>query len=283
MDLQTRSIRSIGISRKKKKKKIQDLNGGGDMESPVDGVVEEIMGIHRSLPTRPGIDEVQAAKALIKNVEKEDQTRLDAIARYTKNPDVPEELFMVLQEMRKNLVFFQSKEQKREALRLLDLDNLHSLFDEFIQRASKCLPSTTSGSGRRFSNEPKFPAPTSTSTSTSYYSEKEPVKTSELFTRDDSYLTKAKSTLYADGLGIGIGIGPGVSSTAQILDPSLKPPTTSSGKSSLHFDLVPLLFHFVTCYPTTTVTLFCNWFGYINEYLKVWTRFGLNCSEECNS
>jgi hypothetical protein len=241
-----------------KKKEIQDLNGGGEMESPVDGVVEEIMGIHRSLPTRPGIDEVEAAKALIKNVEKEDQARLDAIARHTKNPDVPEELFMVLQEMRKNLVFFQSKEQKREALRLLDLDNLHSLFDEFIQRASKCLPSTTSGSGRRFSNEPKFPAPTSTSTSTStsYYSEKEPVKTSELFTRDDSYVTKAKSTFYADGLGIGIGIGPGVSSTAQILDPSLKPPTTSSGKSSLHFDLVPLLFHFLTCYPTTTVTLF---------------------------
>jgi hypothetical protein len=243
-----------------KKKEIQDLNGGGEMESPVDGVVEEIMGIHRSLPTRPGIDEVEAAKALIKNVEKEDQARLDAIARHTKNPDVPEELFMVLQEMRKNLVFFQSKEQKREALRLLDLDNLHSLFDEFIQRASKCLPSTTSGSGRRFSNEPKFPAPTSTSTSTStsYYSEKEPVKTSELFTRDDSYVTKAKSTFYADGLGIGIGIGigPGVSSTARILDPSLKPPTTSSGKSSLHFDLVPLLFHFLTCYPTTTVTLF---------------------------
>lgn len=225
-----------------RKKEIQDLNGGGEMESPVDVVVEEIMGIHRSLPTRPGIDEVEAAKALIKNVEKEDQARLDAIARHTKSPDVPEELFMVLQEMRKNLVFFQSKEQKREALRLLDLDNLHSLFDEFIQRASKCLPSTTSGSGRRFSNEPKFPAPTSTSTSTSYYSEKEPVKTSELFTRDDSYVTKAKSTLYADGLGI--GIGPSVSSTAQILDPSLKPPTTSSGKSSLHFDLVPLLFHF---------------------------------------
>jgi hypothetical protein len=225
-------------------KEIQVLSEEGEMESLVDEVVEEIMRIHRSLPSRPGIDEVEAAKDLVKNVEKEDQARLDAIARHTKSPGVPEELFMVLQEMRRNLVFFQSKEQKREALRLLELENLHSLFDEFIQRASKCLPSTTSGSGNRFSNEPKFPAPTSTSTSTSYYSEKEPVKTSELFTRDDSYVTKGKSTFYADGIGIGIGIGPSVSSTAQILDPSLKPPTTSSGKSSLHFDLVRLLFHF---------------------------------------
>jgi hypothetical protein len=43
--------------------------------SSVDGVIEEIMKIHRSLPVRPGIDEVEAAKGLILNVEKEDQIR----------------------------------------------------------------------------------------------------------------------------------------------------------------------------------------------------------------
>lgn len=38
--------------------------------SSVDAVVEEIMSIHKSLLARPGIDEVEAAKALIINVEK---------------------------------------------------------------------------------------------------------------------------------------------------------------------------------------------------------------------
>jgi hypothetical protein len=61
---------------------------------------------------------VEAAWALIRNVEKEDQARVEAIARQTKNPNVPQELFMILQEMQKNLVLFQSKEQKREALKV---------------------------------------------------------------------------------------------------------------------------------------------------------------------
>ncbi|KAK7856109.1 plant intracellular ras-group-related lrr protein 4 [Quercus suber] len=138
----------------------------------VDEVVEEIMRIHRSLPTRPGIDEVEAAKALIINVEREDQARVEAIARQSKSPHVPEELFMILQEMQKNLVYFQSREQKREALKLLDLENAHSLFDEFIQRASKCVtkssfktdgigigfgPSTTSSTPQIFDSSLKPP------------------------------------------------------------------------------------------------------------------------------
>lgn len=53
------------------------------------------------------------------------------------------------------------------------------------------------------------------------------MKTSELFSKDDSYVNIAKSAFCADG--VGIGIGPGVSSAVQILDPSLKPPATSSG------------------------------------------------------
>ena len=62
----------------------------------VDELVKDIMRIHRSLPTRPEIDEVEAAKTLIRNVEKEDQARLKAVGRQIKGPDVPEEIFMVL-------------------------------------------------------------------------------------------------------------------------------------------------------------------------------------------
>lgn len=192
------------------------------METPslgsVDEVVAEIMGIHRSLPARPSIDEVEAAKALIRNVEKEDQARLDAIARQTKSLDVPEELFMMLQEMQRNLVHYQGKEQKREAVKLLDLENVHALFDEYIQRASDCLNpgSYSNGSALTVSSRggPSAAAaaaaasasvlprkPSAGTSSGFYYSEKEPAKSGDLFTRDDSYVKKAKSSFYVDGLG----------------------------------------------------------------------------------
>ncbi|KAF7829077.1 plant intracellular Ras-group-related LRR protein 4-like [Senna tora] len=184
----------------------------------VDEVVGEIMRIHRSLPTRPGIDEVEAAKALIINLEKEDQARLEALAKQSKGPDVPEELFMILQEMQKNLIHFQSKEQKREAVKLLDLENVHSLFDDLVQRASKCVSSPTNSNSLK-SNYSNGSAPT---TSVSI-SKKESVKTPQLFTRDDSYVKKSKSTFHGDGYGIGANI----SSKPQILDSSLKPMATS--------------------------------------------------------
>lgn len=210
----------------------------------VDDVVGEVMRIHRSLPTRPSIDEIEAAKTLIRNVEKEDQARLDAIGRQTKCVDVPEELFMILQEMQKNLVYYQSKEQKGEAVKLLDLEHVHTLFDELIQRASECLSSGASSHKTSYSNGSAAKVSTGASMAPSaassisgasnkisrayspplHYPEKGLVKSKsgELFTRDDSYVKKAKSSLYADG----IGLGPGVLSTPQIQDSTLKTGST---------------------------------------------------------
>ena len=184
------------------------------------------MRIHRSLPPRPVLDEVEAAKALIRNVEKEDQARLDGIGRQSKSPDVPDELFILLLEMQKNLVYFQSKEQKREALKVLDLETIHALFDEFIQRASNCLSSSslkahdkpTHSNGLPHTTVPppsnnSFAAATSSSTS------REPTSELVLFTRDDSYVKKAKSSFYANA---GDGFGISFSSTPHILDSTLK-------------------------------------------------------------
>ncbi|KAK9285667.1 hypothetical protein L1049_024866 [Liquidambar formosana] len=182
----------------------------------------------------------------------------EAIARQTKSHAVPDELFMILLEMQKNLVYYQSKEQKRDALKLLDLENVHSLFDELIQRASKCLPSSTSNSRQPDYSNGSAPtvssssllktASSSASASTSggftssastssgfYYSEKDPVKSSELFTRDDSYLKKGKATFFVDG----IGAGPLGSLTPQILDSSLKPASTS-GQDGEKLSLIKL-------------------------------------------
>ncbi|VVB14627.1 unnamed protein product [Arabis nemorensis] len=171
-------------------------------------VVEEIMRIHKSLPSRPEIDDVEAATSLIQNVEKDVFARLEAIDKQVKTSDVPQELFDVLQEMRKGLVFYQSKEQKREATKMLDLESAHLVFDELIQRAFRCIASPSPSSSNGSTDMPRTePEPASTpvvsfvSPASLYFSDQTPVKSKEMFTRDDTFVTtKAKSSLYSDGL-----------------------------------------------------------------------------------
>ncbi|CAO2173359.1 unnamed protein product [Urochloa humidicola] len=110
----------------------------------VDGVVGEVMRLHRSLPPRPALEEVEAAEALAHAADREERARLDAVARLRRPPAVPDELFGVAQEMHRALAAFHYREQKRDAERLLQLDALHSLFDDLIQRASQCVPSSSS-------------------------------------------------------------------------------------------------------------------------------------------
>lgn len=222
----------------------------------IDEVVEEMMRIHRSLAARAGLDEVEAARALVRNVEKEEQARVESISRQTKSPQVPEELFSILVEMQKNLVHFQSKEEKREALKLLDLENVHSLFDDLIQRASNCLPSSSSAaSTSSYSNsvvsDSSFsrPAATNNKNSNSFYNSatvKEPVTTKEMFTRDDSYVKKAKSSFYADGIGVKAS---SFQPMPQIVDSTLKSTTTASGACFCYFMLVCILVSvLITCF-----------------------------------
>ncbi|KAI3784617.1 hypothetical protein L1987_43719 [Smallanthus sonchifolius] len=81
-------------------------------------------------------------------VSGEEQARLEAISRRKKGREILDELFNVLVEMQtwmqKHLVIFNAMEQKREVVKLLDLENYHLLFDEMIQRASKCVAMTGS-------------------------------------------------------------------------------------------------------------------------------------------
>ncbi|XP_020579010.1 plant intracellular Ras-group-related LRR protein 4 [Phalaenopsis equestris] len=177
----------------------------------VNGVVEEIMRIHRSLPARPSVDEVEAATVLIDNVEREEQIHVDAISKQKKASDIPDELFFILREMQKNSVSFQCKEQKREAFQLLDLYNIHILFDEMIQTASACLPLASNGSVSSISMPSSSMSSIRSSTSDSKGSfssfipfngsDKELARTSERITRDDSYVKKAKSAVNEDGYG----------------------------------------------------------------------------------
>ncbi|MFS7969733.1 putative leucine-rich repeat domain superfamily [Helianthus anomalus] len=223
----------------------------------VDEVVEEIMRLHRSLPPRPGIEDVEGAKILIRNADSEEQARMDAINRRKKGREVPDELFNVLVEMQKNLVRFQTMEQKREAVKLLELESYHQLFDEMIQRASKCVDPTGGGgdditqpassslsnscsfSGGNFSgNSVSTLTATPTSSSAfSLYCDKEAVKSSERFTRDDSYVTKSESSSFHDGIGRMFRSSD--SPRPAIVDSTLKPAVTS-GEDGEKLSLIKL-------------------------------------------
>ncbi|KZV20893.1 plant intracell Ras-group-related LRR protein 4-like [Dorcoceras hygrometricum] len=181
-------------------------------------VVEEIMRIHMSLPARPGIEEVEAARTLIQNVEREDHFRLEGIEKQHKGKDVPQELFDILLQMQRNMVHFQSKDIKREALKLLELEGVHLVFGDLIQRATKCLAMSSGSQSRDLAdvslantvtsstNSVNSPLTMITSSpSSSFYNEKESVKASEvLFAKDDSYLKKPNTAFHVRGTeGIG--------------------------------------------------------------------------------
>ncbi|KAL0462791.1 UNVERIFIED_CONTAM: Plant intracellular Ras-group-related LRR protein 4 [Sesamum latifolium] len=222
----------------------------------MDDAVEEIMRIHRLLPVRPGIDDVVAARTLIQNVEKEDQLRLEAIAKQSKGKDVPEELFRILQEMHKNIIHFQSKEQKRDAEKLLDLEGVHLAFDDLIQRTSQCLQpnSASQSSASRCSSSSsvattgsfstKSPNSTVTTTTKSpvssvFPNEKEILKASRaLSTKDDTFLTKPKTSIFVDGVGLGVRPRDALA-PPQIVDSTLKP-TITSGQVDDKLSLIKL-------------------------------------------
>ncbi|KAG9456657.1 hypothetical protein H6P81_001165 [Aristolochia fimbriata] len=229
----------------------------GTPQQSLEEVVGEIMRIHRSLPPRPSLDEVEAATILVRNLDKEEETRIDSISRQRKDADVPDELFTILQEMQKNLVLFQSKDQKREAIKLLDLENIHALFDEFVQRASRCLPGADRSSSVNYSNgsTPSVSTNhTTTSTVTSsvtssvgtgfnslstvssgFHPQKDISRSSELFSKDDSYVKKGKTSLFTDG----IGSGSDALTRGQFLTPSIAS-APKSGENSEKLSLIKL-------------------------------------------
>ncbi|XVE65273.1 hypothetical protein DITRI_Ditri07aG0167800 [Diplodiscus trichospermus] len=105
--------------------------------------VQEIMRLYRSLPPRPSIEDVEAAKSVLKTVENEEKIKLEEISREQAPEDVPEEIFSVLQQLRKTMVLFQSHEQKKEALYLVEAHRMFEIFDGLIQRASSIVSGDT--------------------------------------------------------------------------------------------------------------------------------------------
>ncbi|XP_020572432.1 plant intracellular Ras-group-related LRR protein 5-like [Phalaenopsis equestris] len=107
--------------------------------------VDEIMRTYRSLPPRPTIEEVAAATAVLTSSNCEEEAKIEELSRKGKPAGVPDELFFVLQEVKRNTVQLLALEQRREALRVLDLDRRFRVLDELIQRASKLVSDEDGG------------------------------------------------------------------------------------------------------------------------------------------
>lgn len=101
--------------------------------------VGEIMRVYLSLPPRPTIDEVEAAVAVIRSTDAEEKAQLEDLGRVEKPPDVPDELFFILQETRKKMVQLQCYDQRREAAHVLEMENRFREFDDLVQRASRAV------------------------------------------------------------------------------------------------------------------------------------------------
>ncbi|KAG0465955.1 hypothetical protein HPP92_020119 [Vanilla planifolia] len=151
-------------------------------------VVKEIMRIHRCLQPRPSVDEVEAALAIVRDVDKEERLRNETISKQQKAAEIPEELFLILKEMQRGIVHSQSKAQRREAMKLLDLENIHALLDQLVWKASDCLRlgSNVSVSATSVGSS----AAKAASSPSGLYSEKNERGRNEIIGVDDFYINK---------------------------------------------------------------------------------------------
>ncbi|KAK7263318.1 hypothetical protein RJT34_30906 [Clitoria ternatea] len=99
--------------------------------------VQEITRIYSSLPPRPSIEDVEAATSVVDTVNNQEQTKLHEISMQQPPHDVPQDLFSVLQDLNKTMVLFHCHQQRKEALHLLQLENMFQTFADLIQKASQ--------------------------------------------------------------------------------------------------------------------------------------------------
>lgn len=201
--------------------------------------VEEIMKTHRSLPARPRTEEVEAALTVVENADKEELSRLEVFSSSSSSrkskgsSSMSEELLTILQEIRKSIVSFECKEKKRDALKLLEHEKVHVLFDDFILKASNCISS---------SNKSRDAASSSSSknfVSSSNLFDKEGVEIKEkkgsklaLFTKDDSYLVNNKAMSTFKFNTDAYAIGHRLSSKPSIVDNSSMKHASTSGEDN---------------------------------------------------
>ncbi|GAB2254220.1 hypothetical protein Droror1_Dr00022029 [Drosera rotundifolia] len=210
----------------------------------VESIIGTIMQLHRSLPPRPSLEDLEAATTLIRNLDREDQLKLDSISKKTKPRGVPDELFHILIEMERRLVRLNSAEERKAAAKVIDLEETYVVFDDLIQRASDCVSNGGNSVSSRRTPPPRPPGEGleigngggggGGGGGFGGSAEKEKMyaiddgfvvksKNSERFAVDDSFVKKPKSAFHVDGIGRGGGVVAATAVVPQIVDSTLKP------------------------------------------------------------
>ncbi|KAJ3681748.1 hypothetical protein LUZ60_014321 [Juncus effusus] len=115
------------------------------INSAMANIISEITSLYRALPPRPTIEEVSAALSVLASVNSSEEAKLNELERMNRSPDVPEDLFSVWKEVKRNWVCLQAQEQRKDAVYLLDLERRLKVFDDLIQRASSLVKSDDKG------------------------------------------------------------------------------------------------------------------------------------------
>ncbi|GJV25570.1 hypothetical protein Tco_1378265 [Tanacetum coccineum] len=110
---------------------------------PCTNTIKDIMQTYKSLPPRPSLEDLEAAKIVIKSVNTEEQQKLNEITAQICPQDIPQDLFTILKQVKQTMVLFQSQEQRKEAMQIIDFDKTYQTFDELILKASKCVSGDT--------------------------------------------------------------------------------------------------------------------------------------------
>ncbi|KAJ1693515.1 hypothetical protein LUZ63_010213 [Rhynchospora breviuscula] len=114
-------------------------------------LIDELTSLYRSLPPRPTIEEVDAAMSVVNSSKSEEEAKINELEKMERSTEVPEELFFVFKEAKRNWISLMAYEQRKEAVHVLNLDKRLQVFDELIQRASKTVsPQDGEVGGERF-------------------------------------------------------------------------------------------------------------------------------------
>ncbi|KAJ3689578.1 hypothetical protein LUZ61_018742 [Rhynchospora tenuis] len=118
----------------------------------IKNLIDELTSLYRSLPPRPTIEEVDAAMSIVNSSKSEEEAKLSELEKMERSTEVPEELFFVFKEAKRNWISLVAYEQRKDAVHVLNLDKRLQVFDELIQRASKTVSPHDDGEvgGERF-------------------------------------------------------------------------------------------------------------------------------------
>eukprot|EP00249_Psilotum_nudum_P018052 c26617_g1_i1 orf=301-1902(-) len=109
----------------------------------VEGIIVEMLRLQKSLPPRPSLDDLEAALVEIKKADMVLASRLEELLTQRRSDGVPAVVFDSFQELKKDILEEQAREQKRAAEAIIKAEERHRRFDSLIQKVYSALTSSS--------------------------------------------------------------------------------------------------------------------------------------------